>query len=134
MLLIAKILIYNPNNEILVLQRSSTHPRYAHHLDFPGGEVEKNETPEIAIARELLEETGIQVEARELSQSAEKQMTDDKKYLLFTAHTDDEASVKLSWEHESYRWLSKKEILEQYLPVKPDDFYLFVMDELHSAN
>jgi 8-oxo-dGTP diphosphatase len=33
--------------------------------EFPGGRVEENETDEAALARELLEEMGIQVEVRE---------------------------------------------------------------------
>jgi 8-oxo-dGTP pyrophosphatase MutT (NUDIX family) len=40
---VAKALLVDTNGKILLLRRSGTHPHFAYHLDFPGGEVEHHE-------------------------------------------------------------------------------------------
>ena len=57
----AKALIRDGQGNILVLYRSETHPYLAHDIDLPGGEIESDETPEIGLEREIMEETGIAI-------------------------------------------------------------------------
>lgn len=53
--------------KILMLQRKEEEVPEAHHKwEFPGGKCEFDETPQEALTREFLEETGIDVEVKEL--------------------------------------------------------------------
>lgn len=59
-LLVVAAVIVNDNNEVLLAQRPKG-KRLAGSWEFPGGKVEKDESPEEALARELKEELGITV-------------------------------------------------------------------------
>jgi 8-oxo-dGTP diphosphatase len=55
---IAVGIIRNPRGEIFITQRAAD-AHMANKLEFPGGKIEVDETPEQALVRELQEETGI---------------------------------------------------------------------------
>lgn len=55
---IAVGIIRNPQGEIFITQRAAD-AHMANKLEFPGGKIEFDETPEQALVRELQEETGI---------------------------------------------------------------------------
>ncbi len=57
--------ILRRGDKILVGQRPVGHT-LAGHWEFPGGKIEKNESPEVALARELSEELGIEAEVGKL--------------------------------------------------------------------
>lgn len=59
-LLVVAAAIVNTAGEVLLAQRPEG-KRLAGRWEFPGGKVEKNETPEAAMVRELHEELGITV-------------------------------------------------------------------------
>jgi len=59
---VSAYLLYDINNRILLMLRTtdaSTHPDY---WGFFGGKIEKDETPEMAVKREAREELGINLE------------------------------------------------------------------------
>ncbi len=59
---IAVGIIRNPQGEIFITQRAAD-AHMANKLEFPGGKIESDETPEQALIRELQEEVGITVTA-----------------------------------------------------------------------
>ncbi len=59
------VCILKKNNKILFTKRPSK-KYYGDYWEFPGGKLEKNETFEEAIQRELAEELGIQIEINNL--------------------------------------------------------------------
>ena len=59
----AKAVILDANHHALILRRSGTHPHAAFEPDLPGGVIEKQETFEAGVIREILEETGIVADA-----------------------------------------------------------------------
>ena len=59
-LLVVAAALVNDDNEVLLAQRPKG-KRLAGSWEFPGGKVEKDESPEEALARELKEELGIDV-------------------------------------------------------------------------
>mgnify|MGYP001146265692 CR=1 FL=1 len=62
---IAVGIIRNPQGEIFITQRAAD-AHMANKLEFPGGKIESDETPEQALIRELQEEVGITVTASSL--------------------------------------------------------------------
>lgn len=58
--------IIKKSDKILIVQRLSTCKREPDKWEFPGGKIEKEETPEIALSREIKEELGLGVEVGEL--------------------------------------------------------------------
>jgi 8-oxo-dGTP diphosphatase len=64
-LLVVAAALINSAGKILLAQRPEG-KRLAGKWEFPGGKVEQNESPETALVRELTEELGITVSARDL--------------------------------------------------------------------
>lgn len=114
-LLCVKVIIVNNNNEILLLQRSDKTQR-AHGWDFAGGGVDKGEDPRDAAIRESLEETGLSIDNIQML-STSHGYTDGGEYIMigYVARTNDD-KVQLSWEHESYKWMTVEEVEKIELP------------------
>lgn len=112
----AKLVVLDASGKALLLRRSSTHPRQALEPDIPGGVIERNETIEAGLIRELREETGII--AAETDVRLIYTMTFDNipglsiNRLLYglrlTQHAPD---VHLSWEHDMYSWVSIENVV-----------------------
>lgn len=132
--IIAKALVRNSEGLCLVLYRSNTHPLFPGHIDFPGGEVEPEETPEVAVAREIQEETGLSVDPNKLNKLFAKQYRQTTHVLFEAKLTEPDAKVALSWEHKSYRWITPEEL--KSLPKFPgaDPYYMEVVDYLTREN
>lgn len=64
-LLVVAAALINDNDEVLLAQRPKG-KRLAGKWEFPGGKVEKNESPEGALVRELKEELGVDVKESDL--------------------------------------------------------------------
>jgi len=104
-----KLVLTDQEGKILLLKRSakSSNP---HNWDLPGGAVDAGESLEIAINRELYEETGLKLTGLQALGSVHKiQGADEAIIIGFTAITDN-TNVTLSWEHESYQWVGLEEI------------------------
>ena len=97
---VAKTLVRNSEGLYLVLYRSNTHPLFPEHIDFPGGEVEPEETPEAAVAREIQEETGLSVNPNKLKKLFTKQYRQTTHILFEAKLAEPDAKVALSWEHK----------------------------------
>ncbi|MGH7213746.1 MAG: 8-oxo-dGTP diphosphatase MutT [Tepidisphaeraceae bacterium] len=54
------IAIVSRNGQVLICQRNDDVP-LPNYWEFPGGKIERGETPEACAAREVMEETGIRV-------------------------------------------------------------------------
>lgn len=127
---VSKALIKNRGGKYLLLYRGDTHPNFPGRLDLPGGEVEAKETPNIATAREIQEETGIYVDPNSLNMLFTKQYKNTK-HMLFGVTIDDiDTSIKLSWEHKDYNWMTLAEILNADTPVNVDPYYVDVINYL----
>lgn len=120
----AKALIFDADGQLLVLRRSRTHPLYALHLDFPGGELEDYEKPEHAAVRETFEETGLDISKNALELVHQHKIIEGVSHLLYSVQLADKVpAVTLSWEHDSYQWLSAEALLALPLPPNVDRFY-----------
>jgi len=88
---------------VLVTQRGE---QMAHPLkwEFPGGKVKEGESPEHCIKREILEELGLRVTAKQLLPSVQHHYGDREVRLLPFVCTIDGGTLSLR-EHRVYRWV-----------------------------
>ena len=130
--IVAKALVRNSEGLYLVLYRSNTHPLFPEHIDFPGGEVEPEEIPEAAVAREIQEETGLSVNPNKLKKLFAKQYRQTTHMLFEAKLAEPDAKVALSWEHKSYRWITPEELKSLPKFSGADSYYTDVVDYLSS--
>ena len=128
--IVAKALVRSSEGLCLVLHRGNTHPRFPGHIDFPGGEVEPEEIPEAAVAREIQEETGLSVNPNKLKKLFAKQYRQTTHMLFEAKLAEPDAKVALSWEHKSYRWITPEELKSLPKFSDADPYYTDVVDYL----
>ena len=91
----------------------------AGHWDFPKGNIERNESLKETTRREIGEETGIFkinfIPGFKESIEYFYKLKDKKifKTVTFFLVKTETVKVKISWEHQSYKWLSYQKALEQ---------------------
>ncbi len=126
---VAKCLLINPDNRILLLKigEHTKYPYLSHTSDLPGGIVKENETPDEGAQRETREETGIDIPLSELREVYRARTvvagvgTVVEKRLYLAQVTTSE--VNLSYEHQSYRWITLDELLhKKFVGFYFDDF------------
>ncbi|MES2273098.1 MAG: NUDIX hydrolase [Chlamydiota bacterium] len=99
-------------DKLLLLQNASTDLEPGT-WGVPAGKLEKNETPFQGAIRELFEETSISIDPSKVQQIGSlyiRKPEIDYVYHLFRIKMDARQEVRLSPEHQSYRWVSAKEI------------------------
>lgn len=107
--------ILQKDSKLLLLQRSKTDKRRPLQWDLPGGRVEENEDFAEACARETFEETGIQINSSNLGlvyTSTAMTETGSVIWLYYKGKTS-ASSVKLSYEHNAYKWVGLEEAIAQ---------------------
>jgi len=106
-------LIFNPRGECLMVRT----PKWNRSWGIPGGKVRYGERMEAALAREIREETGLEVRdirfvlAQDCIESPEFYRPEHFLLLNFSCQTDGTA-VRLNEELEDFRWLSPADALK----------------------
>lgn len=86
--------------------------------DIPGGRKKKNENDEFTLKREVIEEAKLDIDIIRLLNEWEMDLPTKGFHLTgktYLCSTNIDV-VYLSSEHYEYRWLSKKEILDENIP------------------
>lgn len=98
--------IINNNKQILLVKRSNTTNWYPNHWALVGGKIEKNESPEEAMVREVNEETGLNIKKFKFKKIIKTDNVIEYLYLSLS----DENEIKLNGEHSKYKWYNYDEI------------------------
>ena len=105
---VAGVIIYN--KKILCVQRGINKYKYiSEKFEFPGGKIEKNETEENALHREILEELSMNIDVDKFFMAVNHQYPDfflNMKVYLCSSNSN---QLFLS-EHLSYQWLNVNKI------------------------
>jgi 8-oxo-dGTP diphosphatase len=113
-----KALIGNPSGRYLLIRRSAESKHYPLKWDLPGGKVDPGEWYDIALLREITEETGLNATIIRYLGGVEFELSKVKVICLVFQATTRNARPRLSSEHTEYRWVS----IEELPPLLADTF------------
>ena len=124
--LVSKVIIFD-GREVLLLKRDtdSVTKRSPWTWDLPGGHIDDWESAEEAATREVEEETELNVS----SMSPVGQDSNIGKLTYFYTAEDWDGEIKLSKEHEEYKWVSSTE-LDSYEESIGSMYYKMILKAL----
>lgn len=100
------------DGKLFATQCASKKPEIPFQWEFPGGKIEKGESPQLAIFRELFEELSIKVEVKELITTVNYQYPHFHMTMqIFLCVLDENQEPKLN-EHLSARWITPEELYQ----------------------
>lgn len=128
-----KAFIHNEEGKVLLLQVNSAklHGERREYWDLPGGRVQKDDSVENTLKREVLEETGIdqivgiKPVSMVLSNIRIPLSSGDSVGLILSVYScsvADSATIALSDEHIGYDWFELKKAAELLRVKYPEDF------------
>lgn len=106
------------NNKILLLKVRSKSSHDAEKWEIPGGKVKKGEFFDQALKREFMEETGLEINIDSLYNVVQNDYTacktneEIKSVQLIMKVSSKTDEVRISEEHDDYKWFSKEELKE----------------------
>ena len=115
--LIAKILITNSANLILVMRRDPNDPKRPGSWDLPGGGVEFGEDPTATVIREAQEEAGLNLVGPQIFDTYADADDGEYKVRLVYKTTMDIETVTLSPEHVEYQWVTPQAFADLDIPT-----------------
>ncbi len=124
--LVAKTVLVNKGKALLI-RRGSTAPSRPGGWDLPGGNVEPDEDPYVTAQRETKEETGLEIDRPKIANLEllpSNQFRGNTLIMIFRT-TVSAADVKLSYEHDDYRWVTREQLENYDLP----NIYLNTLQE-----
>lgn len=124
--LVSKVIIFD-GREVLLLKRDtdSVTKRSPWTWDLPGGHIDDGESAEEAATREVEEETELNVS----SMSPVGQDSNIGKLTYFYTAEEWDGEIKLSKEHEEYKWVSSTE-LDSYEESIGSMYYKMILKAL----
>ncbi len=125
-----KVVVFNEKSEVLFLKRSDKCSRPGG-WDFPGGGLDLGEDPLQGISREVAEETQLAVSHIE-PVHLESFINEHGEFTVMVGYIAQapNAIPVLSWEHDSYKWLSQGEALQEKLPTVHKKFLEKALNKL----
>lgn len=116
-----KVMIQNSDGRYLLLRRSNISKAHAGKWEMPGGKIDPCETFDEALLREVSEETGLAISLQHLSGTFEYELPSKMIVYLIMSGIHESGEVVLSEEHDDFRWVDVKNLVnmdlaEQFVP------------------
>lgn len=112
MMLSVKVVVRDHHGRCLVLRRSVASKNNPLKWDLPGGKLDPGETLDEAARREVLEETGLEVEIGGVLGRAESESPEMRIAYLVLEASANSSFVRLSDEHDEFRWVEPGKMAE----------------------
>ena len=112
----AVAVIVNKDNKILLLKRGEKAPWMPSKWALVGGGIEKSETPQQAVEREILEETGLELKKFTKSFTIERH-ADSIEHIFACRYNGEPTDITLDDENSNYGWYDVSEM--EYLEIVP---------------
>ena len=103
--------IIRKGDTVMLCQRNAT-ARYALQWEFPGGKIEKGESPEKALIRELEEELGITAVINCLILTEESVYPDGGKFLVHFYLIDEYSGTPRNKVFHTFEWVKPENLLD----------------------
>jgi len=107
-----KVVIRDGRGKVLVLQRAANSKNHAGLWEFPGGKTDPGESFDQALLREVNEETGVEVVLEHVVGAGSSELAGKTIAYLFMEARLVAGEVRLSEEHEAFRWVTLAELLK----------------------
>ena len=103
------------DDKYLFLRRALTFRDGTQEWDIPGGRIEPAEALHVALAREVLEETGLVLDDTEVLLTAQDIFVPDSDVhvVRLTYRATATGTVVISDEHDGYKWMTRHEVLAE---------------------
>ena len=126
-----KMLLLEDDEKCLLLRRSMTSKGNPGKWELPGGKVDDGESLEVALVREVEEETGLVTEITGLVGTAELMLKDKKiVYVVMEGRTGSNANeIKLSKEHDDFAWVLPKDLKDFNISPTFREFFKEIADD-----
>ena len=128
-----KALLFD-QGKFLLVKRSDKARGEHHYWELPGGRMEFGETPENALQRELMEETGLSANILCPLQTWSFFREEETQIVGITFLCKAESNkVQLSSEHDDFAWVRFRELTHyNIIPTVLSDLKRLNMDEIHA--
>ncbi|MFA5414399.1 MAG: NUDIX domain-containing protein [Methanoregula sp.] len=110
-----RILLFNPEGQVLLLQRSKRSKTNPGKWELPGGKIDPGEPFDTALAREMSEETGLTVRILHAAGTAEQQVPGWHVIHLVMTGEIVSGTIRVSDEHEEFRWVAPDRLAQMDL-------------------
>jgi 8-oxo-dGTP diphosphatase len=110
--LAVKALVHDDQSRYLLIRRSSDSKHWPGAWDLPGGKVDPGEDFDVAMRREVLEETGLHIQLEGIVGAAQLDFEDITVAALVMEASVPSGEIQLSSEHGSYEWIPRRALTE----------------------
>lgn len=101
-----KAVIHDSSGRCLLLRRSRESKNNGGQWDLPGGKMDTGETFDVALSREVFEETGLSINLQGLAGSAEAETPDTRVVYVIMERCVESGELRLSSEHDDFCWVN----------------------------
>jgi 8-oxo-dGTP diphosphatase len=119
-----RALITDSEGKSLLLRRSDSSGHYAGQWEWPGGKCDPGETINQALRREVMEETGLQIDVTDYLGADDFKMSEIHAICLFLKAEAVRGEMRLSREHDDFCWLHPEKYIEMELSDNTRSFML----------
>lgn len=111
---VVAIILYIPTSQKYLIVRRNSEQSGAGYWEFPGGKVEPDETPEVALQREIAEELQVDIDRQKLQflfQNHHQYQNKNIDISFYLYELSQEIKLVLV-DHDDFKWCDKERLLD----------------------